>query len=116
MIKAWFVRNEKSETDFATVVFAETRGKAHSLAMRTEACEDAEWVNIYVRRVPTLDKEYRGRWEMDWFNVEDRIALVRDANFVCTYEMDDADCDCEDCPATEWCDRYERMHEEVNND
>lgn len=42
-MKAWFVRDEQAYADFATIVFAETRGKAHSIAMHTDACEDAEW-------------------------------------------------------------------------
>lgn len=110
-MKAWHVRDEMRDEDYATVVFSKTRGQAHALAMMTDACEDAEWVNISVRRAPTLDKEYRGRWEMDWFDPEDRLALVREANFVCSYEMEYADCACDDCPATEFCGRYESMHE-----
>ena len=77
-----------------------------------DACEDAEWIDVRVIRAPALDGAYRGLWEMDWFNAEDRVALVRDANFVCSYEMDYADCDCDQCPATEFCGRYESMHED----
>lgn len=53
-MKAWFVRDEQAYTDFATIVFAETRGKAHSIAMHTDACEDAEWNDVSVRRVERL--------------------------------------------------------------
>lgn len=112
MMKAWHVSDNKSGTDYATIVFAETRGQAHTLAMSTDACEGAEWIDVRVIRAPALDGAYRGLWEMDWFNAEDRVALVRDANFVCSYEMDYADCDCDQCPATEFCNRYESMHED----
>ena len=111
-MKAWHVRDEARGNDFATIVFAETRGKAHALAMRTDACEDAEWIDVRVTRMPSCDSAYRGIWELDWFNEADRLVLVRDANFVCSYEYDYADCDCDQCPATEYCYRYESMHEE----
>jgi hypothetical protein len=104
-MKAWLVRKEGEFC--ATVVFAETRGKARSMAMSTEVCEDAEFVDIEVRRKPQMDKYYEdGKKEMDWFNSKDRIALVKDANFVC-----DADYlqweDCDTCSAKEFCDRYQ---------
>lgn len=104
-MKAWLVR-EKDEFG-ATVVFAETRGKARALAILTEACEDANFTDIEVRRKPQMDKYYKdGKKEMDWFNSKDRIALVKDANFVC-----DADYlqweDCDTCSAKEYCDRYQ---------
>ena len=97
--------------DFATVVFAETRGKAIALAMHTDACEDAEFTEIRAYRRPALDKHYRGLPEMDWDNAEDRIALVRDGGFSCSYEIDNCYLECEECPAAEWCGRYESMTE-----
>ena len=51
-----------------------------------------------------LDKYYRGLDEMDWDNDEDRIAMVKDGNFNCSYEFEPDDC--ETCPAKQWCDRY----------
>ena len=43
--------------------------------------------------------------EIDWDNEEDRIAMVKDGNFSCSYEFEPDDC--ETCPARKWCDRYE---------
>ena len=104
-MKAWLVR-EKDEFS-ATVVFAETRGKARSLAQHTDACEDAHFCDIDVYRRPTLDKYYvEGKRELDWFNSQDRIALVKDGNFVCDpiyWEWED----CESCPANECCHKYQ---------
>ncbi len=103
-MKAWLVR-EKDEF-CATVVFAETRGKARALAMHTEACEDAEFVNIEVSRQPQMDKYYiEGKKEMDWFNSKDRIALVKDCGFVCDRDYWERE-DCDNCPAKEDCDQY----------
>ena len=104
-MKAWLVR-EKDEFA-ATVVFAETRGKAGALAMHTECCEDVRFCDIEVTRMPEADKYYKdGKTELYWLNHDDRIVLVRDCGFVCDY-----DCfwdleKCVDCPAKEYCDRY----------
>lgn len=70
-MKAWLVR-EKGEF-CATVVFAETRGKAKALAQSTDACEDLAFCDIEAYRRPSLDKYYvTGKREMYWFNAEDR--------------------------------------------
>ena len=55
-MKAWLVR-ERDEF-LATVVFAETRGKAKSAALYTECCEDANFCSIEVQRKPQMDKYY----------------------------------------------------------
>ena len=101
-MKAWLVR-EKDEF-CATVVFAETRGKARAMAMYTETCENADFLDIEVHRKPQMDKYYvEGKKEMDWFNSKDRIALVKDCNFTCGDDYKD---DCETCSAKEYCDYY----------
>ena len=110
LMKAWLVR-EKHEMCSA-VVFAETRGKARALALATDACEDAEFCNIDVCRMPLLDKYYvDGKKEMDWNNHIDRIALVKDGGFYCDpiyWEPED----CENCPAREYCDRSQDLIKE----
>ena len=104
-MKAWRVR-EKDEF-FATVVFAETRGKARAMAMHTDTCEDADFLDIDVSRKPQLDKYYtEGKKEMDWFNSKDRIALVKDGGFRCFDDEFDIE-DCQFCPAKEYCDLYQ---------
>lgn len=102
-MKAWLVR-EKDEF-VATIVFAETRGKAKARAMSTAACEDVDFCDIEVRRQPQLDKYYKdGKAEMDWYDNADRIALVKEAGFCC--EDDNTTDSCECCPAREYCDAY----------
>lgn len=76
-MKAWKVEDKASYEGYCTVVFAETRGKAHALAMRTGCCDGAEWNDVRVTRLPAMDKMYKpGKREMDWYDDEDRIALV----------------------------------------
>ena len=106
-MKAWIVKDKDEYA--ATIVFAETRGKARALARCTEACEDVDFVDIVVRRRPQLDKYYtKGKKEMDWYNSKDRIALVRDGGFVCDYEYWERE-DCDTCPAKEYCDTYQDL-------
>ena len=109
-LKAWLVR-EKDEFA-ATVVFAETRGKAKAIARYTDACEDVPYTHIEATRMPEADKYYReGKVELDWNDPTDRIALVRDCGFRCDYDSFDLE-DCAVCPAKEHCDLYiDRMCE-----
>lgn len=105
-MKAYIITDLQGYADYSTVVFAETSGKAKAIAIHTDAFEDYEFTEISARRVPKLDKYYFGRKEMDWFNPSDRVVLVREANFSCSYETDIEDLRCEDCPAKQWCDRW----------
>ncbi len=103
-MKAWLVR-EKDEF-CATVVFAETRGKAKAAALYTECCEDADFCSIEVHREPQMDKFYTdGKTEMNWDDPQDRVALVKDCGFSCGI---DAFCpeECKQCPAKAYCDEY----------
>ncbi len=109
-MKAWIVR-EKDEFE-AAVVFAETRGKAKTLALSTEACESSDFMSVEVRRAKEADKYYKpGKRELDWFNPDDRIAMVKDCGFTC---IPDAHCaeECADCPAKDFCDDYIKMDTE----
>lgn len=106
-MKAYLVRDEKSEYDYCTVVFAETAGKARQTALGTDACEYAEFKDISARRAPELDEFYRGRAEMDWYNDKDRTAMVRYAGMRCSDEFMPNICECENCPAKDYCERYE---------
>ena len=109
-MKAWLVR--KRDEPCATVVFAETRGKAKSIAMGTEACEDADFLDIEVTRYKHMDKYYvDGKREMGWYNDKDRIALVKDAGFYCDDEGIYNGIVCDACPAKEYCFKYEEIIE-----
>ena len=108
MYKAYYATGKGC--DDATVVFAESSGKAKAIAMSTECCDGLDFVAIEVRRLPHMDKYYKpGKTEMDWYDPEDRIALVMEAGFHCHYiELPE----CEQCSAREYCDEWEEYLEE----
>ena len=104
-MKAYEARNKWGYRDYATVVFAESAGKARAIALYTEACEGCDFTDIEVFRVQLLDKYYQeGKVEMDWTDAKDRIALVKYCGFYCSMEVINPDC--ENCSAKKWCDRY----------
>lgn len=114
-MKAWLV---KDKNEFrATVVFAETRGKARAIAMHTDACEDVDFCDIEVRREPQIDKYYKeGKVEMDWWDDKDRIALVNECCFRCEEIYIEH---CESCPCKKDCEAYQDYIEEneaIEND
>ena len=118
-MKAWRVSDEAAYENGCIVVFAETRGKAHALAMHTDFCEYAEWNDIRVTRLSAMDYMYKpGKVEMDWYNAEDRIALVKECGWSCLPDWLDMANDCPACPAAEHCDYYQDwktdMEEERN--
>ena len=105
-MKAWIV-DDPIEAASAAVVFAETRGQAKVLAQSTDACEDMDFTDIRAVRAPELDQFYRGKSEMDWFDPDDRVAMVKYGGFHCSPETDVYKEKCETCPANKWCSRYE---------
>lgn len=112
-MKAWLVR-EKDQF-CAAVVFAETRGKARSLALHIECCEDVPFTDIEVHRMKPADKYYKeGKRQLDWEIAKDRIALVKDCGFVCDYDSDLEDCKI--CSVKEYCDRYHDYLDEEEGD
>ena len=102
-MKAWIVG--VSHEPYNAVVFAETRGKAKTIALTTDTFYDCDFCDLEVHRMPQMDKYYvNDKLEMEWDNLQDRIALVKDGGFRCIEYSDD---DCLDCPANRYCDRYE---------
>lgn len=106
-MKAWICRDRNGATDLAVVVFAETAGKAKSLAQCTEVCEDVAFIDIQCHRCPKADNDHGDKAILDWYDNEDRLILVRDCGFYCSYEMLFSDCNCAECNARKYCSRYE---------
>lgn len=106
-MKAYSVSDRNGDEGYSLVVFAETAGKAKAYAAGTDDFCDYGFTGIRAIRKPMLDKYYKGKPEMDWFDPKDRVAMVRYANFECSSEMSFAECNCESCPAKNWCGRYE---------
>ena len=110
-MKAWIVGVE--DQSGSTVVFAETRGKARAIAMHTDACEEADFTDIYVNRLKIADSQYKGKDEMDWDSTQDRIFLVKECGWSCdTSYVDINELYCGGCPAKEYCNAYNDLIKE----
>lgn len=97
--KAWDTRNVEG---YSTVVFAENAQKAKKVALGTDACEDADYINIRVQRLPEMDSHYRGKTEIDWYDMEDRKALVS-LGWMCLETSEE----CDACPLKMICGQWE---------
>lgn len=95
------------EPSYATVVYAETAGKAKAAAKRTDTCEDSEWTDIRVRRFPEMDGNYRGREEMDWNDKNDRAVLV-----ALGWSCGERNWECDTCESKAFCYEWEGEEEE----
>lgn len=74
--------------------------------MATDCCECAHFCDIEVTRMPQADKYYtEGKTELDWFNPNDRLVLVKECGFMCDYDAFQTE-DCTACSAKAFCDRY----------
>jgi len=93
-MKAWGCNDYNAECGY--IVFAETRGKAHSIAMGAAGFDCSEWNDVQVKRMPTVDGkqeregvlEWRGNdriyYEAGWFESDNRDAC--DWCDLCEYE------------------------------
>lgn len=113
MLKAYKVSDRKGYTCNSVVIFAETAGKAISLALHTEEFCYINWdfTELKAVRIKSLDPFYRGNWWMDWDNDEDRVAMVKEAGFICDLDYAELQ-DCKECKAREWCSQYKLLVEE----
>ena len=106
-MKAWYIRADN--VDYTGIVFAETRGKAKTLALNTDNWCDSDFTDLQVTRCPEADCRYTGQKELDWENPDDRLFMVKELCFCCVWW---ADTECEECSAKEYCDRYEKEESE----
>ncbi len=82
-MKAWRVEDKYGDEYKVAIVFAETRGRAKSSALYcSETFVYSEYIDLIATRCPQMDKYYtEGKYEMDWENPNDRLAMVRDLGF-----------------------------------
>ena len=114
MSKAWVCYNE--ELCLAEVVFADTRGKAKSYFKNLETFDYYTYCELRPKRLKKLDYlNHPDGYVMKWYKDQDRLPMVRDADFYCS-EIDRDDCKI--CCAKEYCSDYEeyKEYEEENND
>lgn len=101
-MKAYKVWDTKSLEFSSTVVFAKNSREAKKLALGTDACEDADYINVRVLRFPEMDSHYRGKTEIDWYDMEDRKALVS-LGWMCLETSEE----CDACPLKMICGQWE---------
>ena len=103
-MKAWHV-SSLWEPDYGDAIyFAETRGKAHQMAFKSDQFEFSEWNDLRVVRSKVFDQYYtEGRTCMDWDNATDKRILVQHG-WTCLPEDFDM---CDYCSGKEWCDAYQ---------
>lgn len=94
----------EKDGDFATIVFAENATQAKLIAQATDCCEDAQYIDIRVNRMAGADGLYKGKPEIDWYDSETRIALVRDFGWACI----ETSWECDNCPAKQYCHWHEQ--------
>ncbi len=113
-MKAYCVRN-RTTCEYSFVVFAESPGKAKASVLHMDEFNDDSFTDLEAWRKPELDRFYKGRRLMDWEDPEDRVAMVRYGNFVCTDEAKEFE-DCKECPAREWCSEAEDEEAEAERE
>lgn len=110
-MKAYRAWDEKAFDPCATIVFAENIKEAKKIAMATDTCEEANFIDIRVQRLKEADCLYKGSSEIDWYDEKTRIALVRDFGWRCY----DTSWECEQCVARRYCAWFEEEDEAEND-
>lgn len=98
--KAW---DNKSLEAYSTIVFAENAREAKKIAFTCDICENADYIQVRVKRLPEADKLYRGKPEIDWWDKDTRLALVKELSWSC----EDTSWECDTCVAKEYCSHWE---------
>lgn len=110
-VKAYKAWDNRSVEPCSTVVFAKNVLEAKRIAIRSETCEDADYINIRVQRFPQMDKYFRGEPEVDWYDMEAREALVA-LGWMCLETSEE----CDACQARAFCGRWEGENEDNEAD
>ena len=98
-MKAYEVRTDWSEG--SVVVFAETAGKAKSLALHTDLLCYENFKDLQATRLPKIDHLYKGSSIVDWNEDENiRLALVKE---YCWHCIEPRLKDCKVCLAEKYC-------------
>ena len=107
-MKAYKVWDSADQDGCSTIVFAENSQEAKKLATSTDVCEYANYIDIRAKRVKEADKLYKGEWEINWYDNETRLALVKDFGWSCY----DPSFECNVCVAKKWCSHWAEEEQE----
>ena len=108
MSKAWSFYEE--EEGIIEVVFADTRTRARIYLNELDTFDNYRYIDINPRREKALDYlDHPDGYVMSFAREEDRIAMVKNIGFYCTFPDKE---ECEECCAKEWCSEYEELKEE----
>ena len=99
-MKAYKVFDAKCDECGSTIVFAENIKEAKKIARSTEVCEDSEYIDIRVKRYKSADYIYKGKDEIDWYDDDTRLELVKEFGWSC---LEECFRECEKCVAREYC-------------
>lgn len=108
-LKAYKVWDNMSLEPCSTVVFAKNCKEAKKIARSTDACENADYINIRVQRFPQMDKHYKGKNKVDWYDMEDRKALVA-LGWMCLETSEE----CDTCSARRFCGKWDGEDNETD--
>lgn len=116
-MKAYGVHDKNWYSDYTVIVFAETVGRAKSIALGTDEYPYPDWqyIELMAWRIPVLDECYRGHSIMDWYDDKDRYDLVTKWKTWCGSEYYD-ERDCELCCAKDVCEGRKEMLEELEKE
>ena len=114
-MKAWIV-NDLPDCEYTAIVFAETSGKAKSYCSEhDDIIGDVDFIHVSARRCKEADKYFRGVPQMDWYDDDDRLLMVKELGMYCSDEIFDTD-ECKVCSAREYCDKYKEWKEETDEE
>lgn len=90
-MKAYKVWDSKAEEFYCDVVFAESAKIARFLASGSGCCECADYIDVRAKRLPEVDKLYKGKIHGYWYDMELRKVLVEQYGWTCI-EPDYSEC------------------------
>ena len=117
-MKAYYVYYDPTEYDrWSVVVFAESAGQAKMEAMRSGYLgDDCEYIELRAKRVPKLDKSFRGHTVMEWdLDMQDRIDLYEADVYRCDAEYTE-EWMCNECQLKDRCEEYKEWYGDEQED
>lgn len=107
-MKAWLIR--ENDIEGYEVIFAETRGKAKSIALHTDTFSECDFCDLEACRAYNIDKYYTdGKRRMNWYDQQDRLAFIKEYDSYCIGDFFGGFC--ENCLSKDYCGRSDKYIE-----